>query len=85
MKTLQQIYDELSELTDEDLVLEYEDKLTTIDASFNDDTPDAHFDLWNKCYDMLETAKDSFNAIALQEEIEQKRDEARHLSSECNH
>ena len=85
MKQLQQIYDELSELTDEDLVLEYEDKLETIRDSFNDNTSDEEFDLMERCEDMLETAKDSFDAIALQEELDMRRDEAKYLSCECNH
>ena len=75
---LQKIYDELSELTDEDLVMEYEDKLDEIDSTFNDDTPDEVFDLMNKCEDMLEVVKDYFYNIARQEQLEQELDERRY-------
>lgn len=82
---LQKLYDELSELTDEDLVLEYRDKLTTIDETFDDDTSDEEFHLMNKCEDMLEIAQENFNAISLQEELDHQRDERRHLILEGNH
>lgn len=75
---LQKIYDELSELTDEDLVMEYEEKLEAIDSTFNDDTPDEVFDLMNKCEDMLDVARDHFDNIARQEELEQELDERRY-------
>ena len=78
LKQLQKIYDELSELTDEDLVMEYEDKLDEIDSTFNDDTPDEVFDLMNKCEDMLEVVKDYFYNIARQEQLEQELDERRY-------
>ena len=78
LKQLQRIYDELSELTDEDLVMEYEDKLDEIDSTFNDDTPDEVFDLMNKCEDMLEVVKDYFYNIARQEQLEQELDERRY-------
>ena len=80
MKQLQQIYDELSELTDEDLVIEYKEKLEEIDATFNDDTPDEMFDLMNKCEDMLEVAQGHFDNIARQEELEQELEERRYES-----
>ena len=85
MKTLQRIYDELSELTDEDLIEDYKDKLTTINDTFNDNTSDEEFHLMNKAEDMLLIAEQHFNSIALQEQIEQERDErkyegSRHLS-----
>jgi len=75
---LQKIYDELSELTDEDLVIEYEEKLDEINSTFNDDTPDEVFDLMEKCEGMLEVAKDYFENIARQEELEQELDERRY-------
>ena len=85
MKQLQQIYSELSELTDEDLVEDYKDKLTTINDTFNDNTSDEEFHLMNKCEDMLLIAEQHFNSIALQEQFDQERDErkyegSRHLS-----
>jgi hypothetical protein len=80
MTKLQKIYDELSELTDEDLVIEYEEKLDEIDSTFDDDTPDEVFDLMNKCEDMLEVVKDHFDNIARQEELEQELDERRYES-----
>ena len=85
MKQLQQIYSELSELTDEDLVEDYKDKLTTINDTFNDNTSDDEFHLMNKCEDMLLIAEQHFNSIALQEQFDQERDErkyevSRHLS-----
>jgi argonaute-like protein implicated in RNA metabolism and viral defense len=80
LKLLQRIYVELSELTDEDLVMEYEEKLDEIDSTFDDDTPDEVFDLMNKCEDMLEVVKDHFDNIARQEELEQELDERRYES-----
>ncbi len=85
MKQLQQIYSELSELTDEDLVEDYKDKLTTINDTFNDNTSDEEFHLKNKSEDMLLNAEQHFNSIALQEQFDQERDErkyegSRHLS-----
>jgi hypothetical protein len=85
MKQLQQIYDDLSTLTDEDLVLDYSDKLTTINDTFNDNTSDEEFDLMNRAEDMLEMAKDHFENIHRQEELDQEMDErkyagAHHLS-----
>jgi hypothetical protein len=81
MKQLQQIYDDLSTLTDEDLVLDYSDKLTTINDTFNDNTSDEEFDLMNLCEDMLEIAKDHFENIHRQEELDQELDERKYANS----
>ena len=81
MKLLQKIYDELSELTDEDLIKDYQDKLTTINDTFNDNTSDEEFHLMNKAEDMLLIAEQHFNSIALQEQIEQDSDERKHEGS----
>ncbi len=75
---LHEIYDELSELTDEDLVPDYADKLTTINETFNGDTSDDEFHLMNRCEDMLEVAKEHFKSIARQEEIDYHRDNRKH-------
>jgi hypothetical protein len=85
MKELQKLYDEISELTDEDLVNDYKDKLTTINDTFNDNTSDEEFHLMNQAEDMLLIAEQHFNSIALQEQFDRERDErryegARHLS-----
>jgi hypothetical protein len=85
MKQLKKLYDEISELTDEDLVNDYKDKLTTINDTFNDNTSDEEFHLMNQAEDMLLIAEQHFNSIALQKQFDQERDErkyegSRHLS-----
>lgn len=78
---LQKIYDQLSELTDEDLVRDYADKLTTINETFNDHTSDEEFHLMNRCEDMLEVAKEHFKSIARQEEFDYHRDNRKYVNS----
>ena len=82
---LQKLRDEINELTDEDLVQDYRDKLTTIDESFNDYTPDEEFALWNEVYDLLDMANDEFENVRRQEELEQELDERKYLTMEGNH
>ena len=81
MKLLKQLFDDINELTDEDLVQDYRDKLTTINDSFNDDTSDEEFDLMNRAEDLLEMANDSFEAERHQCELEQELDERRYEGS----
>ena len=82
---LQKLRDEIDELTDEDLVQDYRDKLTTIDESFDDYTSDEEFALWNEVYDLLEMANDEFENARRQEELEQELDERKYLTMEGNH
>lgn len=85
MKQLQKLYDEINELTDEDLVQDYRDKLSTIDATFDDNTSDDEFDLMNRAEDLLDMADDEFekkrHILELEQEMKERRYEScRHLS-----
>ena len=85
MKQLQKLFDEINELTDEDLVNDLRDKLYTINATFDDNTSDEEFDLMNRAEDLLDMANDEFENKRRRLELDQEMDErryegARHLS-----